>query len=250
MYPSRHFFRAELCFYAVYPPGFALSAQEMLENLQKSRNPLLQVFYEKYQVNQALPCGSLVPAPYQLDALAIGLLVLAVGLTITLVVTSLLVFCWIRIKQLHATVVTASSTRLCPNGGFMPKVSYQQNGPFAPHSWPLPAYPLGIYDIGSPLTRSTLPSSCAVNYEWQESTMDLAIDADSLTNGSGLNESTSDVPSITEDTNTTATPSFQDESRSHCSENTALWRQRTSGHQSSKKRNWNGEDIVLNDYFC
>ncbi|XP_055329417.1 uncharacterized protein LOC129582052 [Paramacrobiotus metropolitanus] len=226
--------QAELCFYVVMPPGFVLPGQEILALLQPTGNSLLQLSYERYNISKIISC---IPDPntspnYKLDSLSIGLLVLAVALAITLICAIIFICCWIRMKKLQATVTcisTSASTHHPSSPAHiyaMPKVSYYQNGHFAaPPPWPhLSGYP--FYDVSLPAKRATLPSSCDVNYEWQESTMDLAVDADSLTQGSILHlaETSSSAPSIAEDTpsRNTLTPSPHSELGSAHVENTTL----------------------------
>ena len=233
-------YRDEFSFYVLQSPGFALVATEILPQFQKDTSKLMEFLYSRLSIRRITTCEK--SGFFKLDGLSIGLLVLAILLAISLIGGIIFVCCWIRIRRLHAVVkaaqpppsIIASSEFDVPKTspsiyhtapyhtcsgwssfGSIPTFTYGMNGPALSAPLPLPVT----------LTRKKRPSSsCAVNYEWQESTLDLAADGDSL-NKMHLppaSSSSSSAPSLPEDTGSHVSRISINYHRPYSPENTAL----------------------------
>ncbi|GAV02427.1 hypothetical protein RvY_12995 [Ramazzottius varieornatus] len=174
---------------------------------------------------------------FHLDGLSIGLLVLAILLAISLIAGIIFVCCWIRIRRLRAVVKAAQPppSLSAPSEFDVPKTPQFLTRPYHITSgWSsfgsIPTFTYGMTDpVFSPplpvtLTRKKPPSSsCAANYEWQESTLDLAADNDSLNKVPlPISSSSSSAPSLPEDSGSHISRVSINYHRSDSPENTAL----------------------------
>jgi hypothetical protein len=226
--------RSELCFYVVQASGFPIAAREILPHLQRDRGELMIFFLEKYQIQRVSFCSSdLWTSSLRMDGLSIGLLVLAIILSIFLVGAIIFVCCWLRMKKLHAAVVAAQPAQpalslvMAPSQFTAPKLpaAYHVEAPMSISQWSalsIPTFSYGMKGLAQKPRRP--PSSCDAHYEWQESSLDLAGDADSINRSinDAVNHTTSSsAPSITEDSVSVGKHSMNNQ-RCHSPENTAL----------------------------
>ncbi|OQV20236.1 hypothetical protein BV898_05791 [Hypsibius exemplaris] len=219
--------RFDLCFYVIQPPGFPISALDSLPLLQRNQTDLMLFFLGKYHVQRFTYCHSDLAAAAsgpRMDGLSIGLLTLAVALSIFLVGAVIFVCCWIRMKKLHAAVLAAhqptsqqtspleqlAANQFTPSKKLPP--GFQQfQAPLSVSQWSamsLPTFSFGMLQHPNsgmlPPKQFRPPSSCDANYEWQESSLDLAGDGESINrsiNDAFHNRTTSSssAQSLTED---------------------------------------------------